>query len=75
MPTNPTPAAADYDPFSDEVMRNPWPYYEALRRDAPVFYLEKYDTWFLSRFEDIRESTVNDVFTAERGVTPEMVIL
>lgn len=75
MPTNPTPEATEYDPFSDEVMRNPWPYYEALRRDAPVFYLEKYDTWFLSRFEDIRESTVNDVFTAEQGVTPEMVIL
>jgi len=64
-----------YDPFSDDVMRDPWPFYAELRSDAPVFYLEKYDTWFLSRFEDIRESTVNDVFTAERGVTPEMVLL
>ena len=64
-----------YDPFSDDVMRDPWPFYAELRREAPVFYLEKYDTWFLSRFEDIRESTVNDVFTAERGVTPEMVLL
>ena len=69
------PDYTEYDPFSDRVMRNPWPYYAALRRDAPVFYLEKYDTWFLSRFEDIRESTVNDVFSAEQGVTPEMVIL
>jgi len=64
-----------YDPFSDDVMRDPWPFYAELRREAPVFYLEKYDTWFLSRFEDIRESTVNDVFTAERGVTPEVVLL
>ena len=64
-----------YDPFSDAVMRDPWPYYAELRAKAPVFYLEKYDTWFLSRFEDIRESTTNDVFSAERGVTPEMVIL
>ena len=68
-------AAIDYDPFSDAVMRDPWPFYAALRREAPVFYLEKYDTWFLSRFEDIRESTTNDVFSAERGVTPEMVML
>ena len=64
-----------YDPFSDAVMRDPWPFYAELRREAPVFYLEKYDTWFLSRFEDIRASTTNDVFSAERGVTPEMVIL
>ncbi|MEZ4330994.1 MAG: cytochrome P450 [Myxococcota bacterium] len=65
----------DYDPFSDAVMRDPWPHYAQLRREAPVYYHERYDTWFLSRFEDIRASTINDVFTAERGVTPEMVLL
>ena len=65
----------EYDPFSDAVMRDPWPHYAQLRREAPVFYLERYDTWFLSKFEDIRASTTNDVFTAERGVTPEMVML
>ena len=46
-------AEIDYDPFSDSVMRDPWPHYAQLRRDAPVFYHERYDTWFLSRFEDI----------------------
>ena len=56
-------------------MREPWPFYSQLRREAPVFYLEKYDTWFLSRFEDIWSSTTKDLFTAERGVTPEMVLL
>ena len=65
----------DYDPFSDAVMRDPWPFYAELRREAPVFYLEKYDTWFLSRFEDIFASTTKDLFTAERGVSPEMVLL
>lgn len=64
-----------YDPFSDGVMRDPWPAYAQLRREAPVFYLEKYDTWFLSRFEDIWDCITRDVFTAERGVTPEMVLL
>lgn len=65
----------EYDPFSDSVMRDPWPHYAQLRREAPVFYHEKYDAWFLSKFEDIRACTTNDVFTAERGVTPEMVLL
>lgn len=64
-----------YDPFSDSVMRDPWPHYAQLRREAPVYYHERYDTWFLSKFEDIRASTTNDVFTVERGVTPEMVLL
>ena len=43
----------DYDPFSDAVMRDPRPFYAELRREAPVYDLEKYDTWFLSRFDDI----------------------
>ena len=65
----------DYDPYTDAVMRDPWPFYAALRRDSPVHYLEQYDTWFLSRFEDIWQATTQDMFTAERGVTPEMVLL
>lgn len=66
---------SDYDPYTDAVMRDPWPFYAALRRDSPVHYLEQYDTWFLSRFEDIWQATTQDMFTAERGVTPEMVLL
>ncbi|MFK7896285.1 MAG: cytochrome P450 [Myxococcota bacterium] len=67
--------AEEYDPFSDAVMRDPWPFYRALREEAPVYYHPDYDTWFLSCFEDIRAATVNEALTAERGVTPEMVIL
>jgi cytochrome P450 len=66
---------SDYDPYTDAVMRDPWPFYAALRRDSPVHYLEQYDTWFLSRFEDIWQATTQDMFTAERGVTPEMILL
>ena len=65
----------DYDPYSDAVMRDPFPVYAELRREAPVFYHEKYDTWFLSKFEDIWTSTSMDLFTAEQGVAPEMVLL
>lgn len=64
-----------YDPFSDAVMRDPWPFYQSLREEAPVYYHPEYETWFLSCFEDIRAATINDALTAERGVTPEMVIL
>ncbi len=48
-----TPKAADYDPFSKEVMANPVPFYEALRADSPIHYLPQYDTFAISRFQDI----------------------
>lgn len=47
------PKAADYDPFSKEVMANPLPFYEALRKDSPIHYLPQYDTFAISRFQDI----------------------
>jgi cytochrome P450 len=41
-----------YDPFGREEMRNPLPFYEVLREHHPVYYVEAYDTFFLSRFQD-----------------------
>ncbi|HEB91134.1 MAG TPA: cytochrome P450 [Deltaproteobacteria bacterium] len=65
-----------YDPYSDEVMRNPWPFYARLREEAPAFHLEKYDCWFLSRFEDIWQAAIRpDVFSAETGVSPGQILL
>ena len=66
----------EYDPYSDEVMRDPWPFYARLRKEAPAFYSEKYDCWFLSRFEDIWQATTRPaVFSIESGVSPAQVLL
>lgn len=43
----------EYDPFSKEVMADPLPFYKVLRQRTPILYLEKYDTWVISRFQDI----------------------
>lgn len=51
-----------YDPFSPEVMANPLPFYARLRREAPILFLEKYDSYVFSRFQD-----VIDVMTAPRN--------
>lgn len=45
----------EYDPFSPAVMNNPHPYYKILRRDHPIYYSEKYDGFFFTRFEDCVE--------------------
>ena len=43
----------EYDPFSDAVLDDPLPLYRQLRTESPVHYLERYDSWALSRFEDV----------------------
>jgi len=43
----------DYDPFSDEILDDPFPVYKRLRDESPVHWLEAYQAWALSRFEDI----------------------
>jgi cytochrome P450 len=44
-----------YDPFDIQVMSNPHPYYQRLRDERPVYFTAKYDTFWLSRFQDIVE--------------------
>ncbi len=43
---------ADYDPFSPEALADPHAFYPELRRSHPVFRLERYRAWALSRFDD-----------------------
>ena len=59
-----------YDPFSAEVMRDPYPVYKRLRDEAPVYYLEEYDAWALSRFEDVWSASMdNKHFSTAQGTT------
>ena len=43
----------DYDPFAPDALRDPFPAYRALRASAPVYRLEAYDAWAISRFADV----------------------
>ena len=59
-----------YNPFSEEVMNDPLPVYAQLREEAPVYYIEEYDAWALSRFEDIWNCSMDaDHFSAAEGTT------
>ncbi len=61
---------AHYDPFSAEVMRDPYPVYQRLRDEAPVYHLEEYDAWALSRFEDVWSASMdNKHFSTAQGTT------
>ena len=43
----------DYHPFSDAIFDDPYPIYKRLRDESPLHYLEEFDCWFVSRFEDV----------------------
>jgi cytochrome P450 len=41
--------------LSEQGTADPWPWYAAARRDAPVFYLADHDVWCVTRYEDVLE--------------------
>lgn len=66
-----------YDPFDPAVMDDPLPYYWELRNHHPLYYIPKWDTYAVSRFEDIwRVLEVNDgTFVASEGTLPAATVL
>ncbi len=65
----------DYDPYSEEVIADPQPFYRRLREEAPAYYVEKYNAWALTRFEDIwRASADPERFSSTSGTLPAQVL-
>ncbi|MBW2244141.1 MAG: cytochrome P450 [Deltaproteobacteria bacterium] len=63
-----------YDPFDEAIRNDPLPVYKRLRDEAPAYYMEKYDAWALSRFQDIWDALSTDAFSAARGTTPAQLL-
>jgi len=66
----------DYDPFAEEIMGgNPYPIYKQLRDEAPAYFIEKYNAWALSRFEDVwNASLASDSLICSKGTTSAQVM-
>src|SRR3954467_117427 len=74
-----TPMLQDfsYDPFDPAVMVYPLPYYRVMRDEHPVYYIDRWDTYALSRFSDVwRVLEINDgTFVASEGTLPAATVL
>jgi cytochrome P450 len=46
-------ASPQFDPFDPAVKANPYPFYAALRREAPVFHVATKAMWAVSRHADV----------------------
>jgi cytochrome P450 len=62
----------EYSPFSRETAHNPFPVYQQLRDEAPVYHNEQVGFWALSRYEDVVAAHLDtDTFSSAHGVTIE----
>jgi cytochrome P450 len=70
-----TPPSLDaYDPFDPSVIADPFPYYRLLQKDAPVFEVEKYGFFVVSRFDDVESVAQNwQDFSTTWGPGPQRV--
>jgi cytochrome P450 len=61
-----------YSPYSHDVHDDPYPYYKALRDEAPVYYNAVDDYYILSRFDDV-QMAMRDFkrFSSHEGVALE----
>src|SRR5262245_41860079 len=48
-----SPVKFEYDPYAPEVLQNPLPFYRELLANHPGYYVEKYDMYVFTRFQDI----------------------
>ena len=48
-----------YDPFDPLVLEDPYPYYQELRDNHPVYYNARRRFWTVSRFDDTQEAARN----------------
>jgi cytochrome P450 len=57
-----------FDPYDVEINADPYPTYERLREEAPLYYNDRHDFWALSRHEDVNKALVNwQVFSSSHG--------
>ncbi len=49
---NQTPA--DFNLLDEETRECPFPYFAAIRKNSPVYFMEEIQAWYVSRYEDIR---------------------
>ena len=48
-----------YDPYDVDINADPYPVYERLREEAPIYHNDRYDFWALSRHEDVQKALTN----------------
>ena len=68
-PAKPSPTLSLYQLLDPEVLANPYPLYQRLRSETPVYWDPYLHAWVVTRYADV--ITVLHDFSADRTPTPE----
>lgn len=61
-----------FDPYTIEFATDPYPFYQTLRDEAPVYFQPKHKFWAISRYEDVVKAHMDaKTFISGGGVTIE----
>lgn len=64
------PVLHGYDPLTPEDLADPYPEFARARRDAPVFYDEKYGFWNVTRQEDVLDILRDEETFSSKSAIP-----
>jgi cytochrome P450 len=63
-----------YDPYDFDIDTDPYPVWQWLRDEQPLYYNEKYDFFALSRFDDVERASVDwRTYSSAKGTVLELV--
>src|SRR5438270_1061716 len=63
-----------YDPYDFDIDADPYPVWKRLRDERPLYYNERYDFYALSRFEDVRQASVEwETYISSKGSVLEII--
>ncbi len=59
----------DYDPFAHENTQDPFPSYQRLLAEAPVYHNDNRDFWAISRYDDVKAALLDwENYSSAEGV-------
>ena len=65
------PVAHDYDPLDPAVVLDPYPTFNRLRDEGPVFYMPDIDHYIVTRFDDIEQILLDrETWSASNASSP-----
>jgi cytochrome P450 len=63
-----------WDPYDARFIADPWPLFNRMREEAPLYYNERHNFYALSRFSDVEAMlTDTETFSSAHGVILELI--
>jgi cytochrome P450 len=60
-------AGVYYDPYDFDIDVDPYPLWQRMRDEVPLYYNDRYDFFALSRYDDVQPALVDWETTARGG--------